>query len=138
MWVPRTSEEVANWKTATEREARFQGLLFAGLAYGGIAVLLAGGWVAGVKWVAIQDGVTGGFWPRLLVFLLLGLPVAVWVFRREKRVQLDRASRMTICPKCDTAGEGNAGERCRCGGEFALQSAMRWDDEETDSAARSS
>ena len=135
MWITRTSEEVAKWNTAATREARFQGLLFGGLACGGIAVLLAGGWVASAKWVAVQDGVSGGFWLRLPVFLLLGLPVAVWLFRREKRSHLERASRMTICPKCDTAGEENAGEQCQCGGEFVLQSTVRWEDEETHPAA---
>lgn len=133
MWIARTAEEVAKWNTAAIREARSQGLLFAGLAYGGVAVLLAGGWVASAKWVAVDGGVSGGFWFRLPAFLLLGLPVAIWVFRRETRTHLERASRMTICPKCDTAGEENKGEHCQCGGEFVLQSTVRWEDETTSS-----
>ena len=131
MWIPRTQEEVGKWNDAATREARFQGFLFGGLAWAGVAAILAGGWSASAKWVAVQDGASGSFWFRLPIFLILGLTVAVWLFRREKRNHFERASQMTICPKCDTAAEGNAGASCECGGEFVLQRNVRWADEET-------
>lgn len=134
MWVNRTSEETEKWKAAAAREARFHGLLFAGGCWLVITPILAGGWIAGGRMgVVAQDSVAAGsFWTRLPIFALLGLPVAYWLFRHERSKSLASSAQMTICPKCDTAGEGNVDAGCECGGNFVLQSSVRWVDEEED------
>src|SRR5207245_5235951 len=70
----------------------------------------------------------GSFWSRFPIFATLRLPIAFWFFRRDSRKELGRLKKLTICPKCETAGEGNAEAACGCGGRFALQSTVRWID----------
>jgi hypothetical protein len=132
MWIPRTPEEVEKWHAASQREARSHGWLIAGLSWLGIVVVLAGGWIAGGRaGVIAQDSVAGGsFWIRFPIFAIAGLPVAYWLYRRESRRELESALQMTICPKCETAGEDNAGAACPCGCTFVLQSTVRWEDSE--------
>jgi hypothetical protein len=133
MWIQRNSEELKRWNAAARKDARFQGLLMGGLIWVGASIILAGGWVASANWVAVTQRLAGGFWSRLLFVGALGLPFAAWVYRREERRQFQMAAEMTICPRCDTSGEDNAGAACQCGGEYVLQSTMRWvDDESTD------
>ena len=131
MWVERNPEELLKWNAATRKEARFQGLLVGGLSWAGVSIIVAGGWVASAHWVAATQRLAGGFWYRLLVVGVLGSPFAVWLYRRVEKMDFERALRMTICPKCDTAGEGNAGAACECGGAYALQSTVRWVDDES-------
>jgi hypothetical protein len=97
-----------------------------------MTAILAGGWIAGGRaGVIAQDSVaSGSFWSRFPIFALAGLPVAYWLFRRESGRELEHAKRTTICPKCETAGEGNAEATCECGGSFVLQSTVRWVDDE--------
>ena len=69
MWIQRTSEEIAKWHRASEREACSHGRLIAGMVWALVSVLAAGGWfvfVSGGAAVAVQRNVTGGFWLRLL------------------------------------------------------------------------
>ena len=136
MWIPRTPEEVEKWHAATRREARSQGCLIAGLAWVGIVVLLAGGWIAGGRAgvIAQESVVAGSFWMRFAIFTVMGFPFAYWLYRRESRRELERALQMTICPKCETGSEGNAGATCECGGTFVLQSTVRWEDSEASTA----
>src|ERR1017187_4033577 len=103
MWIPRTPEETQKWQDSTAREARFQGLIYAGGCWLGIAALLAGGCMAGANAGLIaQDSVSGGsFWSRLPIFALPGIPVAYWLYRRTVRQELARVKYMTICPKCE-------------------------------------
>jgi hypothetical protein len=131
MWVARTPEEVAKWESASAREARTQGLLTAGGLWLILTPILAGGWIAGARMgvVAQDSAAAGSFWSRLPIFAVVDLPFAYWLFRHERRKQIARSREMTICPKCDTAGEGNAGEACNCGGSFVLQSSVRWVDD---------
>jgi hypothetical protein len=131
MWIPRTPEEIMKWHAATKREARSAGWLMAGLSWLGITALLAGGWIAGGRAGFItQDSVAGGsFWSRFPIFAVAGLPVAYWLFRRESRREFENAMQMTICPKCEATGEGNAGAVCQCDGTFVLQSRVRWEEE---------
>jgi hypothetical protein len=133
MWIPRTPEEAKKWHATTVREARTAGLFIAGLVWLGLTVLLAGGWIAGGRaGVIAQVSVSeGSFWGRLPIFALAGLPVAFYLFRREQSKELEHSTNMTICPKCDTAGEGNAETPCNCGGTFVLQSTVRWLDDES-------
>ena len=85
--------------------------------------------------VVAQDSVAAGsFWAEFPIFALVGLPVAFWFFRHERTKELERSSQMTICPKCDTAGEGNTNAACDCGGKYVLQSSVRWIDEEESEA----
>ena len=132
MWVQRTEQEIAEWNLATAREARTQGLVFAGFSWLGITAILAGGWIAGGRAGVVAQGAVagGGFWSRFPIFALVGLPVAYWMFRRTRREELKRARLMTICAKCDTAGEENAEAHCECGGKFVLQSTLRWVDQD--------
>lgn len=130
MWVERTPEDVVKWRRATEKEGRFSGILFAGGVYLGISILLAGGWFVGRHAVWVERDQSENFWTRLPIILLIGLPVAIWLFKREKARGIERCSQMTTCPKCDTAAEGNAGSPCDCGGSFVLQSTVKWIDEE--------
>jgi hypothetical protein len=133
MWVPRNATELVEWDKATKREVSFNSALFCGLVWIGLSAMLAGGWVASSKYVAMQHSVSGTFWYRFLTFVVIGLPFAAWIFRREVRNEFQKASRMTICTKCDTASEANEGSPCTCGGAFVLQRTMRWFDEETNS-----
>lgn len=131
MWIPRTPEQVEKWHASSRREARFNGRLYAGGVCLIIPLILAGGWTAGAKGTAAQGAVSGGsFWSRFLIFVLLCLPVAYLIYRRECKKEMERALRMTICPKCETAGEDNAETPCSCGGTFVPQSTVRWADEE--------
>ena len=64
----------------------------------------------------------------------MALPFAFWLYRRESRNELQRSFQMTICPECETAGEGNVDTVCQCGGTMVLQSTVRWvDDVKTES-----
>src|SRR5689334_10053650 len=110
MWIPRTPEEITKWHAATQREARMAGWLIAGLAWLIITALLAGGWIMGGRAGFLPENsvAAGSFWSRFPIFALAGLPVAYWLFRRESNRELESAKQMTICPKCETAGEGNA------------------------------
>jgi hypothetical protein len=133
MWVQRTEDEIKEWNIATAREARTQGLIFAVGTWLGITAILAGGWIAGGRFGVVAESAVagGGFWSRFPVFAVCGLPVAYWMLRRTRKEELKRAELMTICPKCDTAGEENAGAPCECGGNFVLQSTVRWVDDES-------
>jgi hypothetical protein len=132
MWIPRTPEEVAKWHTATVREARSAGWLIAGLSWLGITALLAGGWIVGGRagFITENSVAAGSFWSRFPVFAIAGLPVVYWLLRRESARELQRAVQMTICPKCEATGEGNADTPCQCGGSYVRQSTVRWIDDE--------
>src|ERR1041385_3949883 len=127
MWVQRTPEEVAKWHTATEREARSHGRLMGGAVWALVSVLGAGGWVVSFSaGFAAQRSTPGTFWWRLPIVAILALPFAWFVFRRESKKELAQITRRTICSKCDTAGESNAGTSCQCGGVFVSHSTMKW------------
>ena len=73
--------------------------------------------------------VTGSFWVRLPILAVLAAPFAYWFYRHEMRKELAKAIRRTICPTCDIAGDGNAGQACRCGDTYVAQCSMKWVDE---------
>src|SRR5215510_3502587 len=130
MWVERTPEEVEKWHEAARREARSHGRLIAGIAWVAISILMAGGWFVSFRGgFAAQQGQSGSFWIRLPVIALIALPFAWFIFRRESKNELESISRRTICPKCDTAAEGNAGASCPCGSSFTSQSTVKWVEE---------
>ena len=133
MWTPRTEKEIEQWHASTKRDAKFQASIFSGGVWLGLSAILAAGWIAGGKaGLVAQDSVApASFWSRLPIFLLVGLPVAVWMFRREYKKELARAKYMTICPKCETADENNEGQVCSCGANFVAQSSVRWVEEES-------
>ena len=137
MWIPRTPEEVTKWHAATKREARLNGCLIAGASWLGTTAVLAGGWIAGSRAGVIEQNsdATGSFWSHFPIFAAWGLPLAYWLFRRESRRELERALQMSICPKCETASEGNAEAACECGGTIVLQSTLRWVDEESSASS---
>ncbi len=132
MWIARTQEEVTKWHAATKREARSAGWLIAGLSWLGITALLAGGWIVGGRagFITENSVAAGSFWSRFPIFAIAGLPVAYWLFRRESARELESSMQMSICPKCEATGEGNAGTPCECGGSYVRQSTVRWVDDE--------
>src|ERR1043166_4510561 len=116
MWIERTAEEVAKWHEATAREARSHGRLIGGMVWVLVSLLGAGGWFVGVRaGLAVQHTVAGSFVVRLLLLAVLVFPFAYWVFRRECKSELQKATRQTICPKCDISSERNDGSVCECG-----------------------
>jgi hypothetical protein len=130
MWVQRTPEEVAKWKAVTQKQARSDALQIGIGAWIGAALVLSAGWVASFRTgVAVQGSFGGTFLTRLPVFALLTAPIAFIAFRYENRKKLNGVEARTICPKCDTASEGNTGAACGCGGSFVPQSAMKWIEE---------
>ena len=135
MWVARTPEEVKKWHQSTKRDARLDGWILGGGCWLGLTALLAGGLIVGGRsGIVAQDSVGGGsFWMRFPPFALGMVPFGYWLYRREVAEKIARALQMTICPKCDTAGELNAGVACSCGGTFVLQSTVRWEDAPTPS-----
>ena len=129
MWIQRSPEEVARWQKAAAREAASHGRLVAGAVWILIAVCTASGWffvISGGAGMAVKREVSGGFWLRLPLFGLVAAPFAYWIFQRERRKELAKIARRTICPACDTAADGNAGAACQCGGSFVLTSTMKW------------
>lgn len=129
MWVQRTSEEVAKRHKSAEGEACLHGRLMGGIVWVLVAVSLAGGWffmLSGGTGIVGQREVSGSFWLRLLVFGLVAAPFAYFVFRYERKKELARITRRTICPQCDTPAEGNTGAACKCGGSFVSMSTMKW------------
>jgi hypothetical protein len=127
MWIQRTPEEEAQWQQSAEQDARSHGLMIGILAWGFAVLVLSAGWMVSFSTgVIVQRSFGGTFWMRLLVFGLLGSPVIFIARRAESRKALRKARLRTICPKCDTAAEGNAGATCQCGGAFVLASTMKW------------
>jgi len=129
MWIQRTSEEIAKWHKATEREACSHGRLMAGIIWALFSISAAGGWlvfISGTTGAALQRAVNGGFWLRLPIFALITLPFAYWIFRRERRKERAKILSRTVCPECDITGEGNAGTICKCGGAFVSSNTVKW------------
>ena len=125
MWVRKTPEEVARWDDRTRRSARRHGLAFAG------AVLVVGTVIsaAGLRFTrmgVILREVAGGFWTRLLFAAGIMAPLSYWIYGHEMENELAKAHLATICPTCDVAGDGNAGEPCGCGDVFVPLREMKW------------
>jgi hypothetical protein len=74
----------------------------------------------------LRSSVVGGFWMRLLMFAVVALPIAYWVYRSEIRKEIGEASRRTICPTCGRGGEEPVGTMCDCGQTLVPQSKMKW------------
>ena len=131
MWIERTPEEIAKWQDATAREARSHGRLIGGMVWILVSVLFAGGWFVSFRaGYAVQQSNSGSFWWRLPIIALVALPFAWFVYRYESKKELAKIKRRTICPKCDTAGESDAGAPCQCGGTIVSQSMVKWVEEQ--------
>jgi hypothetical protein len=129
MWIERTPEEIVKWQKSAEKEARSHGQLIGGGVWVLVSIFAASGWyffLSGGFGVVAQKDVTGNFWLRLPIFVLVSAPFAYWVFRHESRKELAKIERRTICPKCDTASNSNAGSSCKCGGSFVPSKTMKW------------
>jgi len=117
----KNSEEVAKWNTAAARERVFKdfclGLSVCGVPFAGWS------WVASAKWVAVQEGASGGFGSDYHL-LLLGLPLP-YGFSGAKSAATWTGVPDDICPNA-IRRERKRGELCRCGGQFVLQSTVRW------------
>jgi hypothetical protein len=127
MWIQRTPEEQTQWRANAERDARSHGLMIGLLGWTGAVILLSFGWVVSFSTgMAVQRSYSGPFWMRLLVFAVVGSPIIFIARRVESRKALRKDLARTICPKCDTAAEGNGGVGCECGGAFVPASTVRW------------
>jgi hypothetical protein len=127
MWIERTPEEIAKWQKDSEQQARSDGLMIGIIAWVFSVLVVSSGWVVSfASEVAAQRSFGGTFWTRLPIIALLALPIIFLARRHETRKALSKSQLRTICPKCDTAAEGNAGEACPCGGTFVPSSSMKW------------
>ena len=127
MWIRRTPEEEAQWRASAEKDARSHGLMIGLLGWGGAVILLSSGWLVNFSTgMAVQKNYGGTFWMRLLIFGVLGSPIMFIACRLESRRAFRKDLARTICPKCDTPAEGNAGRTCQCGGAFVPSSTMKW------------
>jgi hypothetical protein len=127
MWIERAPEEEAKWRATAEKTARSHGLMIGLLGWGGAVILVSAGWVASFSTgMAVQRNYGGTFWMRLLIFGVIGSPIIFIARRVEMRKALRKDLARTICPKCDTAAEGNAGATCQCGGAFVPMSTVKW------------
>lgn len=129
MWIQRTPDELADRQKTAQAEATSHGLLICAIVWAIVTVCLAGGWYvffAGGAGFAVQRDVAESFWVRVPVCGLAALPFAFVVFWYERRKQSGRNKKTTICPKCDTIGEGNPGASCHCGGSYVLLSTVKW------------
>ena len=137
MWVQRTPEELTKWNQSTEKQARSGGLQIGVAAWIIAALILSSGWIVSLRGgTAVQGSWGGTFWTRLPIFAVVTLPIVFIASRYERRKSLRKAASQTICPKCDTSGQGNAGAVCQCGGSFVPQSTMKWvEDAEHEHAA---
>lgn len=103
------------------------GLQVAAMAWILSALILSGGWVVSFRsGIAVQNGTAGSLWTRLPVFALVTFPFAFIAFRYERKKARRKAELRNICPKCDTAGDGNVGSPCKCGGAFVPLSTVKW------------
>jgi membrane protein implicated in regulation of membrane protease activity len=136
MWIQRTPEEVQKWHQSSEREARGWGKIMGGIVWLVVPFLAAGGWLFFFRGGVLSPRATAGnFWMRCVIFAVLTIPFAYWVFRRESRKELEKLTRGTICPQCEETGEGNAGTTCACDASLVHQSTMKWKEETSDETA---
>jgi hypothetical protein len=127
MWVQRTPEEIAKWRSSAEKEARSTGLTIGLIGWGLAVILLSAGWVVSFRGgMAVQRNFGGTFWTRLPIFALLASPVIFIARRVESRKSLKSAELRTVCITCDSVGENNASAACNCGGTFVPSSTVRW------------
>jgi hypothetical protein len=129
MWVERTPDEVAKWRAAKTRAARRYGAIFAGSIWVAVSILATCGWSffsSGGGVVAVQRDVSGRVWWVMPLAILMIFPFVYFCFRQQSRSRLREYERLTICPKCDSAGDNNAGAQCQCGGTFVPSSTVKW------------
>ena len=129
MWIQRTPEEISRRQKSVEKEALSQGWIFGVLGWLAVVVVTSTGWLFCLQFGIVAESRFGGtFWSRLPVFAVIGLPIIFLTRRSVSKGILEKAARRTICPKCDTPSEGNAGETCKCGGAFIATKEMKWVD----------
>ena len=129
MWVERTQDEVAKWRASNIRAARRYGAIFAGSIWVAVSILAIYGLLffsSGGVVVAIQRDVSGRAWWVTPGAILMIFPIIYACFRQQSRSRLREYERLTICPKCDSAGDNNAGAQCQCGGTFVPSSTVKW------------
>jgi hypothetical protein len=129
MWIQRTPEEIAKWQKAAEGEACSHGRLIGGIVWLLVAAFSAGGcffFLSSGNGIVGQREVSGSFLLRLPIFGLIAAPFAYFIFRYERKKELAKITRRTICPLCDTPAEGNTGAARKCGGLFVPSSTMKW------------
>lgn len=129
MWIKRTPEEIAQWEKGAERQASSHGWIIAGPVWVLVSVFAASGFYTflfGGTVVATQQSASDSFWFRLPIFGVVAAPFVYWIFRHERKKELAKIKRRTICTQCDTAASSNAGTACECGGSFVPSSTMKW------------
>jgi len=127
MWVPRTPDEVAKWREATVRESLSNALTVGLIVWVSISALAAGGLVLSNRGTyAVRTGMWSSFWARFPVCAAFVLPILCFGFWRIHESDVAKHERRTVCPKCNSSGESNAGSECGCGSVFVLCSSVRW------------
>jgi uncharacterized membrane protein len=124
MWIQRTPEEVIQWQKAAEKQTRSIGLLIGVMAWIILVVVVSACWHLSFQtgFPGGRAGHVGGFWIRLPIFGIFGVPIIFIVLRYVSM----KAARRTICPKCDISGHDNVGMICKCGGSFVPTSTVKW------------
>jgi hypothetical protein len=129
MWVERTQDEVTKWRASKTRAARRYGVIFAGSIWVAVSIMVIYGWSlfsSGGVVVAVQRDISARVWWVMPGAILMIFPIIYFCFRQQSKSRLREYDRFTICPKCDSAGDNNAGAPCRCGGTFVPSSTVRW------------
>jgi uncharacterized membrane protein len=124
MWIQRTPEEVIQCQKATKKQAHSIGLLLGVMAWIIVVVVVSACWHLSFQtgFPGGREGHVGGFWIRLPIFGIFGVPIIFVVLRYVNK----KVARRTICPKCDMSGDDNVGMTCKCGGTFVLANTMQW------------
>jgi len=133
VWVKKTTEEVAAYLEKERKDARFYALLLAAFVWVLVTAALSGGWIFSLRaGFMVQRSASGSFWTRLPIMAVVALPFSIWLYRRDRRAQLEKSASTTVCTTCDSISEGNAGSVCACGGPFVLRSTVKWVDDEAE------
>jgi hypothetical protein len=127
MWVQRTPEEVANWRSAARKRGRSDGLMIGVMAWIIAVMVLSAGWFVDFKTgVVVEHHYAGTFWTRLPFLALLGSPIIFIAGHFGAKRALRNEEHRTLCPKCEELGKNNAGATCACGGTFILARELKW------------
>jgi hypothetical protein len=127
MWVQRTPEEVANWRSAARKRGRLDGLMIGVMAWIIAVMVLSAGWFVDFKTgVMVENKYPGTFWTRVPILALVASPLIFIAGRFGAKRELRNEEHRTLCPKCETVGNDNAGTTCDCGGAFVLTRELKW------------
>lgn len=127
MWVQRTADEMAEWDRRSGREARFHGLMIAGVIWVVVPIIALSGWFFSPRsGVAVQTNPSAQWWVRVVATVIVALPIGLYAYRRERRKELAKLMQQTICTTCEAMGGGDGGRDCACGGRMVELREVKW------------